>query len=359
MLTGNKGEWSEAYVFLRILGDGVIYAADDKLEKLEKVFFPIIQVLREEGDRKRNYAVNGDISVVDGETGDLLMRVKKSDFLTAAKKLLERLKKVKGRSFSCPEIEKFLSSVDAYCITPSKTTKADVKVMVHDLRTAKKPILGFSIKSMLGGNATLFNPGGGTNFIYEITGAGRLDLNAINKITDEPKIASRINFLYNNGFKLKFTEVQSENLRNNLVLIDSNLPEIIAYMLLYKYSGNNSPKLSDLLEILKVKNPLNFPNESKHPFYSYKIKHFLTDAALGMTPNHVWEGEYDATGGIIIVRKDGEIVCYHIYNQNEFQEYLVKNTRLEQASTTRYNFGDIYEQNGKHYIKLNLQIRFI
>ena len=29
MITGNKGEWSELYVFLRLLGDGGIYGADD------------------------------------------------------------------------------------------------------------------------------------------------------------------------------------------------------------------------------------------------------------------------------------------------------------------------------------------
>ena len=28
MLTGNKGEWSEIYVLLRLLADGKIYAAD-------------------------------------------------------------------------------------------------------------------------------------------------------------------------------------------------------------------------------------------------------------------------------------------------------------------------------------------
>jgi len=33
MITGNKGEWSEAYVFLKLLGDGKLYAADQNLKK--------------------------------------------------------------------------------------------------------------------------------------------------------------------------------------------------------------------------------------------------------------------------------------------------------------------------------------
>ena len=37
MLTGNKGEWSEIYVLLRLLADGKIYAADSELNKLEDI----------------------------------------------------------------------------------------------------------------------------------------------------------------------------------------------------------------------------------------------------------------------------------------------------------------------------------
>jgi len=77
-----------------------------------------------------------------------------------------------------------------------------------------------------------------------------------------------------------------------------------------------------------------------------------------MTPSGIWIGKYDATGGIIIVKEDGDLVCYHIYNRNEFQDYLLNNTRFEQASTSRYKFGSLYKENGKIYLKLNLQIRF-
>ena len=48
MLKGNKGEWSEIYVLLRLLADGKIYAADDGLNKLKDVYFPIIEIIRKE-----------------------------------------------------------------------------------------------------------------------------------------------------------------------------------------------------------------------------------------------------------------------------------------------------------------------
>ena len=84
----------------------------------------------------------------------------------------------------------------------------------------------------------------------------------------------------------------------------------------------------------------------------------MTDVALGMMPSKVWSGIYDATGGYLVVKENGEILCYHIYNRNQFEEYLFVNTKLETASSTRHEFGKIYQQNGEFFFKLNLQIRF-
>jgi len=76
-------------------------------------------------------------------------------------------------------------------------------------------------------------------------------------------------------------------------------------------------------------------------------------------PSKVWSGVLDATGGYLIVKSDGEVLCYHIYNRNEFEDYLFYNTKLETASSTRHDFGTIYKQNNQLYFKLNLQIRFL
>ena len=44
-LSGNKGEWSEIYVFLRLLEIGKLYAADADLNKIDDVFYNIINIL--------------------------------------------------------------------------------------------------------------------------------------------------------------------------------------------------------------------------------------------------------------------------------------------------------------------------
>jgi type II restriction enzyme len=89
------------------------------------------------------------------------------------------------------------------------------------------------------------------------------------------------------------------------------------------------------------------------------MKMLLLDVALGMTPAKEWSGRYDANGGYLVVRQDGEIVCYHFYYQNDVEDYLFYNTRFERASRSRYNYGSLYRgDDGAVRIKLNLQIRF-
>lgn len=88
------------------------------------------------------------------------------------------------------------------------------------------------------------------------------------------------------------------------------------------------------------------------------LKVLLLDAALGMTPAKEWTGQYDANGGYLVVKRDGDIVCYHFYNRNDVEDYLYNNTRFERASRSRYCFGSLYNEDGEVYIKLNLQIRF-
>ena len=137
------------------------------------------------------------------------------------------------------------------------------------------------------------------------------------------------------------------------------MPKIVSeIILLYYLSGVN--KCSDSVIKLQETNPLHFNLSGSHKFYEYKIKRLLSDIALGMTPSTVWTGVYDATGGYIVVKDSGDILCYHVYNRNEFESYLLKNTKLDSPSTTKHKYGVIYrDENQKLFFRLNLQIRFI
>ena len=128
--------------------------------------------------------------------------------------------------------------------------------------------------------------------------------------------------------------------------------------MVFNFYTTNLTGIKDITEVIESKNPLNFNIANSHKFYEYKVKKFLTEVALGMMPAKVWNGLYDATGGYLVVKEDGEILSYHIYNKNKFENYLYHNTKLETASSTRHGFGIIEEEDGEYFIKLNLQIRF-
>lgn len=47
----NRGEWTEAYVFMRLLGDGRIYGASSELTKDDSTYIDIINIIRDEPDK--------------------------------------------------------------------------------------------------------------------------------------------------------------------------------------------------------------------------------------------------------------------------------------------------------------------
>ena len=61
-----------------------------------------------------------------------------------------------------------------------------------------------------------------------------------------------------------------------------------------------------------------------------------------MTCTTPWYGNFNANGGYIIVKEDGDIVCYHFFDRN----------------TSRHLFGNIYQEGKLYFMKLNLQVRF-
>ena len=356
MLSGNKGEWSEIYALFKLLGDKQLFAGDADLNKVEELFYPIIKIIRNESGGNFEYEINGDLVIISGGKEQLRITVK--TFTEQSVKLLTTIKGSNG-AFSIPEIETFMNSINCSSLKAKSTSKSDIQIVIHDQRINQTAELGFSIKSQLGGQATLLNAGKTTNFIYKITDFQPTEnqVKSINEIDTKSKIKDRIENLKQLGGNIEYLSLEQDVFKNNLVLIDSLLPNILAEIVRTFYTSNLS-SIKDLTENINKINPLNYDNQFAHTFYEYKIKRFLTDVALGMTPSKVWNGIYDATGGYLIVKENGDVLCYHIYNRNQFEDYLFQNTKLETASSSRHEFGKVYSVNGKYYFKLNLQIRF-
>lgn len=358
MLKGNKGEWSEIYTLLKVISDRNLLAGDSDLKRIESLIFPIIKILRDESNGTYEYGYDSNLVIIKGI--DEEFRIPISEFQEKAVFLLSKLKETTSSTFSIPEIEMFMGSFNCNSLKAKSSVKSDIRIVIHDQRTGTTPELGFSIKSQLGGASTLLNAGKTTNFIYKIGNVILSDLQIlhVNEINSRSKIKDRIEKIREFSGVLNFAQTESSVFGNNLILIDSRLPEIVASMVHLFYTSEYTKTL-DLVNEISRMNPLGFDFEGNHPFYAYKVKRFLTDVALGMMPSKVWTGELDTTGGYLVVKDDGEILCYHIYNRNEFEDYLLSNTKLETASSTRHGFGTVYNVGEQQYFKLNLQIRFL
>ena len=356
-ITGNKGEWSEIYTLLRLLGDGKVYAGDADLNRLS-IYYPIINIIREESKRYEYKPDQDKQIVIINEDGHEFARISMSTFISEADSLFNVIKETKQRSFEVPSAECFMGKIGCTKIKAPSSDKADIHIVIHDLRTNMSPLLGFSIKSQLGSASTLLNATEATNIRYLVTGKSMtdIDMDEINSIEDH---LPRMQALIEKGYGLRYSDIENKTFKNNLLFLDYCMPEFIASCLIFDSMPNSTSKIKEAVEFVAQQNPFNFTGKDITAFYEHKMKVLLIDAALGMTPAKEWKGRYDANGGYLVVRRDGEIVCYHFYNRNDVEDYLYNNTRFERGSRSRHHFGSLYrEEDGNVYIKLNLQIRF-
>ena len=360
MLKGNKGEWSELYVLFKLLGEGKVYSGDGLLNRLES-FYPVLNILRDELDRHLEYLIDKDIVVVT-ENDNEIARINVTEFLEKSKELFLHIvgKHDKKAAFEIPVLEGFLNKIHCEKIKAKSKDKADIHIVIHDYHTGLKPQLGFSIKSDAGSNPTLLNASKPTVITYELVGNEINDniVNEINSINGNRKIQDRVNEIYSKGMSLNFYEIKNVVFRNNLRLIDSCLPDIIAWMLQDCYYKRDM-KIVNAVERIHSVNPLDYDLSNGHDFYGYKIKSLMVCTALGMLPATTWNGRYEATGGYIVVKKDGDVICFHIYDRNLLEDYLFHNTKFETPKNERYQMGQIYKIGDKYYFDLVLQIRFL
>ena len=383
-LKGNIGEWSEIYVFLRLLASGRMDVADDTLTAIPNEFYKILAILRKEANSDNQYLRADDRIIIKikndstGEIDEFTMSVEQ--FAKNADMLLDGLQHQKG-VVSYPHTQSFMQELKISSIKDIGH-KRDITISIEDFHNGMAHTLGFSIKSFIGKQSTLFNAGAGTNFIYkvEFPEGVNVDCDKFNAATyygSKNKISARIAKIIELGGSISFNSIQSECLAQNLRIIDGELPIILAHALLLRYSKSITSWV-DIIKELNIQNPLDYRIEENYSVYEIKIARFLQEVAMGMTPETPWRGFYDADGGQIVVKKDGDIVCYHIYELNRFRQYLLNATRLEQPATgedennpghIRLNpktgrpgkpflFGWLYPENGNYFLKINLQVRF-
>lgn len=358
-MKANKGEWSEFYAFLKILEDKKLFAADKNLDTIADKFFTFKTIIKNETNEvaKIFHLEESEIRVLN-PSGEVLKVINNQALKGKAKRIFEKIQNSTTRTFSISEAEILMKQLLCTQVKAGSANKSDIDCVIHDGILDEEKELGFSIKSMVGSASTLLNAGKTTNFIYEISNLDADKIDAINAINSKSKIKDRFFSIVENNATLTFVGVSKDEFGKNLRKIDTVLPIFIAQMLLDYFSGKAN-EVSELITLLAKNEQLTTMYQLSVSDYEFKIKNLLIAAALGMVPSKTWDGFTKASGGYIVVKDSGEVVCYHLYDRDDFLEYLYRNTKFDSPSSSRHDYGKIYQQDGKMYFNLNLQIRFL
>jgi type II restriction enzyme len=352
--SGNVGEWSELYTLAYLLVNGGAHAADSNQNTIESIFYRVLEIFvaGKKSDFEIKYIV--DSENVEIHTADKPIKyIERSAIEVGLVGFFKDLSKIQpSPTFPLDSGTKLLELLGKSSIAASSAHHASDLDLVYEDHNSNfpSPRIGFSIKSQLGGASTLLNASGATNFVFKVIKNGS-EMDSTYPELKKGAVRANMKLLIDSGYKFEFVSIDSENFTKNLELIDSSMPEYLANILLTAYTIK-STKMSDVIDTA-------FPDiDPKSTQKIFKVKQLLGAVAMGMRPSGYWDGDVTKFKGLIVVKVDGEVVIYYLYNLTDFQEFLFKSVKFEVASTSRHKFGEIYSENGDDFIKLNLQIRF-
>ncbi|UOH78695.1 HpaII family restriction endonuclease [Ornithobacterium rhinotracheale] len=350
----NKGEWTELYSFLKTINDKKLLLADANLQPTSNNF--IVHKVTTLNINQICYLLENDMLCIEDKQSGEKKHIQTSSILNA--QILDTLANIiKNQSGSSFEIDEFQMISEELGVTLIKggnsQQKADIILDIED-ENIKYTNHGFGIKSYLGSKPTLLNASGNTNFIFKVCNLSSNFLDEINSIDTRTKLKDRISVIYDKGGFLEFDRLEQTTMHYNLDLVDSQMPKLLALMLIEFHKNRNNNLESNLTQVFNQ-----YQNEFSTDLSGLriKIKKLLVAILLGFFGGNKWDGQYTAKG-TIVVKNDGSQVAYHITDLTSLENYLYKHIRFDTPSTTRHRYGSLILENGQLYFKLNMQLRF-
>ena len=358
MLEATRREANELYVLFSLLAAGMVEKGNSQGEADGQV--PVTMIVRREHDGLRRYFVEETEVHIVGTEMDA--RFPREDFQAAAEwicHLLTDREKLSLDTLDLSDLENFLDALNIFDMEAQTDDRTDLHVALWNINA---PLIGLRIQSRLCGYLPLLDGGRTANLKFEQTGI-RFSGPAVHKInwTDNPEnvaeVARRILYIQSLGGILKYSDVADKIFKSNLLVLDTNLPRVLATMLMALHLDGTA-RIDELTAVVEEKNPLKVKDElvKKHGLYRYKIRQLLLAAAWGMRPAKVFDGTTGAIGGYLMVDSSGRMLLYTRADEQTFGDYLFTHTRLEKSLPDDSKYGYLERENGSFYFKLNLKI---
>lgn len=135
----NRGEWTEAYVFMRLLGDGRIYGASSELTKDNSTYIDIINIIRDEPDKMLIFErfIEENITYIKAsKNGESIKIVTAPELSEYAQLLYDNIKKLTAnRVTNVAEVQDYLESLGL------DTPKANLSESAKEKYGAKTDII--------------------------------------------------------------------------------------------------------------------------------------------------------------------------------------------------------------------------
>lgn len=334
----NKGEWAESYAFLKALGDGYFLLIDESFKELQKV--KILELY------KNNFTGNKENIFFPSKS-----------FTPLAISTLKDILSAKGTTSELKNLENLAKKYDFSISKANSRSKNDLEAKIIDILKRKSPRLGFSIKSFISSMPTLLNASRHTNFSYQIKNVSKEQVLKINSIKTRTKLKDKIAFIKEAGLIIDPKGASMEGFSSNLKRLDGDLEKILSFLLFYSYEKSKKD-IKDLLEEIKLSNPLGF-KKSELSFYKEKLLKFLMDIFTHFA--YIKEEKASLFAGVLLVLKDGSLYLLDsIYHKKELESFLLKNLKFDSPSSSRYKMLELKydKKNNTASFTLNIQLRF-
>jgi len=339
--TSNKGEWSEAYTFLRLLVNPLVSAANDDLEAKPGKYYLVKGI---------NVAIDSsEVTVRPMESKYALMDsakgVTSDEIRSSLPQILNEINSGE-RAFSIPIAQSIFERMGLNKFKAASSKKVDIELELPSLGGGQDAKLGFSIKSMLGSASTLFNASSTTNIRFSFTPS---------KVTPQEILGLKYHELrpFLQGEQISLEGFELETFKDNLEFFGSDFPEKLAQIVLTAYLGSGTTTLTEAITLWSADNG----GQIAASKLTFQMKNFLRSTALGMRPGSPWQGDLEGYGGYLIVKPDGDLVCLHLENDDDFRSYLLSHTKFDFPKSSLFSRSSI--QGSELHFSVNFQIRFI
>lgn len=339
----NKGELSEIYALCKTIFQQKI-AYGDLNAQFSDDFIQVLNIHTEASQIDLSQS-QVQIHQNNGKTTTYLL----SDFIstTELQTILQDIQQGKS-TFQSTVLEEKVAILGMEKTKGTSWEKGDVALSFDENRQIFRQ-QQTSIKSFLGGSPTLINASQATNFIYQIDDLNIDFIDEINQIYSKAKIKDRLQKIADLGGKLHFVQCENPIYESTLRKVDSRMPEILAQALLAFFKKEMGKRLADF----PIKH---IDDENTRQQIDCRLKDFVKSSILGIFPTHEWDGNLSANA-ILLVDEMGELLFYHTNKDAVLKDFFYQRTFFDTPSSSRHRFGLIYQENGRLYFKLNLQLR--